>query len=338
MEPTARLSGPDDRVSVTGGGGFIGHALVVDQARRGRAVRSLDVRHAEPLPPDAASRVERTDASILDTAALERAFSGCGVVFHLASAHLETRHGEAHYRSVNVGGTRAVVEAASAAGVPRIVHVSTVGVYGRMEGTPFTEDSPTGPTIPYERTKLEGEGAARESAGRLGVDLVIVRPSWVYGAGCRRTRKYFDAVRRGRFVMVGDGRARRDGIYIDDCLEGLELCAHHSAAPGETFVLASGEAPTLTEWTAAVAEAQGVRPPRLRVPVAPMWVVGLCLETAFKLAGRDAPFSRRSLKFFTNATVFDPAKIHDVLGFSPGVPWRDGVRRTAREMAARGRS
>ena len=133
--------------------------------------------------------------------------------------------------------------------------------------------------------------------------------------------------------MVGDGRTRRDSIYIDDCLEGLDLCARHPSAPGQTFLLASGEAPSLNELVGAVAEAQGVRPPRLRAPLGPMWLVGLGLEVGFKLIGKDAPFSRRSLKFFTSATVFDPEKIRTELGFSPAVTWQEGVRRTAEVLS-----
>jgi nucleoside-diphosphate-sugar epimerase len=323
-----------ERVAVTGGGGFIGHALVVDQARRGREVRSLDVRHATPLPEDLAPAPQRIDGTILDRHDLARAFDGCGIVFHLASAHLEVRRGADYFRTVNVEGTRRVMDAAAAAGVKRVVHVSTVGVYGQMAGEPFTEESPTRPTIPYERTKLAGERVARAAATERAIELVIARPSWVYGSACRRTRKIFNAIRKGRFLMVGGGRIRRDGIHVDDCVAGLDRFAGHPAAAGETFLLVSGDAPTLTEWVETIAVSLGARPPRLRVPVPPMWLFGLGLEVAFKLVGKDAPFSRRSLKFFTNATVFNPDKIQKVLGFRGRIPWREGVRRTAEEILA----
>jgi len=319
-------------VAVTGGGGFIGHGLVMDQARRGRRVRSLDVKHPAPLPPGLDPQPERMDGTILDAKDLDRTFSGCRVVFHLASAHLEVRRGRSYYRAINVEGTERVLEAAARAGVSRVVHVSSVGVYGQIPDQVFTEESPTAPTIPYERTKLAGEEAARKKAADLGLDLVIVRPSWVYGAGCRRTRKIFNAIRRGRFLMVGSGRIRRDGIYIQDCLEGLEACARHEAAPGEVFLLVSGEAPTLQEWVAAIAGAQGVKPPRIHVPVFPMWLVSLGLEVAFKCVGKDAPFSRRSLKFFCNPTVFHADKIHELLGFKARTTYLEGVRRTVEAM------
>jgi dihydroflavonol-4-reductase len=329
------MGGKGERVLVTGGGGFIGHELVVDQLRRGRRVRSLDVVHSRPLPADLAPASERLDGSVLDREALDRACAGCARVFHLASAHLEVRHGEAHYRRVNVDGTRAVIEAAADAGADRVVHVSTVGVYGQVAGRILTEESPTDPTIVYERTKLEGEHAAREAAEYHGIELVIARPSWVYGAGCRRTRKIFDAIRNRRFLMIGSGRPRRDGIYIDDATAGLELLGTHPDAAGETLLLVSGEAPSIREWVDAIAAVQDVRPPRLRWPVAPMWLVGLTLELAGRLIGRETPFSRRSLKFFTNATVFDPAKIRRIVGFLPAVPWQEGVRRTAAALRAR---
>ena len=323
-------------VAVTGGGGFIGHALVVDQARRGNRVRSLDINHSEPIPADLANPPERIDGTILDPAILGRTFAGCRTVFHLASAHLEVRKGQEYYRSVNVDGTEHVLEAAAGAGVSRVIHVSSVGVYGQVPHQVYTEDSPTSPANRYERTKLEGEKAARKKAEALGLNLVIVRPSWVYGAGCRRTRKIFRAIRKRRFLMVGNGDIRRDGIYIDDCLEGLDLCARHDKAPGELFLLVSGEAPALQEWVAKIAESQGVHPPRFRIPVLPMWFLGLGLEAAFKCIGKDAPFSRRSLRFFTNPTVFDSRKIRTLLGFEPKISFEEGIRLSAEEMRERG--
>lgn len=315
-------------VAITGGGGFIGHALVVHQARRGRRVRSLDVAHPAPLPGGLDPAPVRRDGTILERADLDPTFDGADVVYHLASAHLEVKEGESYFRRINVDGTRAVIAAAKEAGARRVVHVSTVGVYGQMTGERFDESSPTRPTIPYERTKLEGEQAAREAADAAGIELTIVRPSWVFGADCRRTQKIFRGVRKGRFLRVGACREGRDGIYIDDCLDGLERCGTHPDAAGETYILASGDAPSIDEWIDEIARAQGVKPPRLRVPVWPMWLAGLGAECAFKLVGKDAPFSRRSLKFFTNGTVFDNAKIRG-LGFEPAVGWREGLKRTA---------
>ena len=176
MESETRNPEPA-RIAVTGGGGFIGHGLIVDQARRGRQVRSLDVKHPEPLPPDLDCKPERIDGTILDGADLDRTFAGCEIVFHLASAHLEVRQGQSYYHEINVEGTKRVLEAAARAGVGRVVHVSTVGVYGIIPGQVFTEESPTAPAIPYERTKLAGEAAAKKKASELGLDLVIARPS-----------------------------------------------------------------------------------------------------------------------------------------------------------------
>ncbi|MBN2490569.1 MAG: NAD-dependent epimerase/dehydratase family protein [Planctomycetes bacterium] len=330
------MAGRDERVLVTGGGGFIGHALVVDQLRRGRRVRSLDRAHPVPLPSDLAPAGERLAGSILDSGALARACAGCARVFHLASAHLEVRARERHYRRTNVDGTRTVVEAAAAAGAARVVHVSTVGVYGRHAGEIVAEDSPTAPTIAYERTKLEGERAARETAAARGIELVIARPSWVYGPGCRRTGKIFAAIGKRRFPMIGRGRPRRDGLYIDDATRGLDSLGTHPAAAGETFLLVSGEAPTVREWVDAIAAAQGVPPPRLGWPVAAMWLAGFGMELAGWLTCREPPFSRRSLKFYTNATVFDPGKIRRIVGFEPAVGWREGIRRTAEALRAAG--
>ena len=113
------------------------------------------------------------------------------------------------------------------------MHCSTVGVHGDVEHPPANEDAPLKPGDIYQDTKLEGERAAREAAARTGVEVVIARPTGIYGPGDRRLLKLFRGVARRRFVVLGD-RAKifYHLTYIDDLVEGFRLCGEVPRRPG----------------------------------------------------------------------------------------------------------
>ena len=146
-----------------------------------------------------------------------------------------------------------MIEAAAEAGVRRVVHCSTVGVHGDIEHPPANEDAPLAPGDVYQVSKVEGERIAREAAARTGVEVVIARPSGIYGPGDRRLLKLFRGVARRRFVILGDGKIFYHLTYIDDLVEGFRLCGEVPAAAGRTYILAGGEVPVLNDLAALIA-------------------------------------------------------------------------------------
>ncbi len=232
------------------------------------------------------------------------------------------------YRAVNATAVGAVVGAAHAAGARRVVHCSTVGVHGDIEHPPANEDAPLRPGDVYQQTKLEGEQVGREAAQRTGMDLVIVRPSGIYGPGDRRLFKLFGAIARRRFVMLGSGRIFYHLTYIDDLCEGFRLCGTAPAAAGRTYILAGGEVTTLKALVAITAEIAGVDGPRLRLPVWPVWMAGAACEVICRPFGIEPPLYRRRVDFFTKSRAFDISRARRELGFAPAVGLRDGIGRT----------
>ena len=114
---------------------------------------------------------------------------------------------DATYRAVNAAAVRSVVDAAAAPASRRVVHCSTVGVHGDIEHPPANEDAPLRPGDVYQETKLGGRSASRRAAAEdTGVEVVIARPTGIYGPGDRRLLKLFRGVARRRFV---DARRRR---------------------------------------------------------------------------------------------------------------------------------
>jgi len=320
------------RALVTGAAGFIGSNCVRYLAARQWRVRALDV-HAAP-PQLAGLDIDFRQQDLRDATALARALEDVEVVFHLASVHLDVAAKDAEFEAVNVTAVAQLVAACAAAGVRRLVHVSSVGVYGHVRSVPAAEDAPLAPINTYEKTKCAGEQAAREAARRCQLDLVIVRPSWVYGPGCPRTDKLLRALQKRRFFYIGAGHNLRHPVYIDDFLAGLLLAAGAGPeAAGRTFNLAGPRWMTVEEMVNTFAQALNAVPPRLRIP---RWL-GLGAGWAAELAGGvlriNPPISRRTLAFFENDNAFDISAARGALHYEPRTELLDGVRRT---LSARG--
>lgn len=312
------------RVLITGAGGFIGKHLVQAQLGKGRRVRALD-RHVDGLAQHASDGLEIMSGDVADENVQARAVDGMDVVFHLASAHLETDLSEREYRRINVTAVETLLRRCHEAGVRRVVHVSSASVHGSVPEGPADEESPYHPDTIYERTKLEGEEAARRVHARCAVPVVIARPTWVYGPGCNRTAKLFRTIAANRFVMVGKGKNARSAIYIDDLLDGLELCATCEGIDGEVFLLTHDELVTVDRVVDTVARLVGTRRRPLRLPLWLGWTAAVSAEAAGRLLRIRPPVTRRSLKFFTNDAAFTCAKATRRLGFKPQVPLQTGL-------------
>lgn len=322
-------------VLLTGAGGFIGSHLAGDQLARGRAVIAvdLDLTGLEALQLDGELVSRRLD--IRDTAALN-ALLDVDTVFHLAAAHLDVLKDEAHYFDVNVRATAELARLAAAAGVRRFVHCSSVGVYGPLHALPADEATTPHPDIAYERSKLEGERAVLDAVAGTGMDTVILRPAWVYGPRCPRTWKLIRTIARKRFFFVGDGATLRHPIHIEDMLEAFELAATRPVPSGEVLIAAGPDTVSIRQLVELVIEELGMRYSPPRVPWWLMETACLAMEKGFGLAGREPPFSRRSLKFFSESSAYDIARAGRVLGFQPRVRTREGLRRTIRYYREQG--
>jgi nucleoside-diphosphate-sugar epimerase len=313
------------RVLVTGATGFTGGHLARTLAARGDTVRAL-VRSAAPAL--AAAGIEPVPGDLRDAASIERAARGVDVVYHIAAIYRQARLRDQEYRAVNAAAVRTVIEAAASAGVRRVVHCSTVGVHGDISHPPAAEDAPLKPGDIYQVTKLEGERIAREAAEDTEMEVVIVRPTGIYGPGDRRLLKLFRGVARGRFPILGSGNIYYHLTYIDDLVEGFRLCASVPAAAGRTYILAGAEVTTLNELVAIVAEEAHVKPPGMHLPVWPVWVAGALCEAVCIPLGIEPPLYRRRVDFFTKSRAFDISRARAELGYAPKVGLHEGVART----------
>lgn len=322
------------RVLVTGAGGFIGSHLVDDQLARGREVIALDVDLGRLEHQRENQHCRQVTGDIRDAALVESVVPGIDVVFHLASAHLEVNKPDSYFEEINVTALERLVEACRAHGVGRFVHCSSVGVFGSLNELPADESTRCNPTIIYEKTKLAGEKVLRRTAEDL--DYVVLRPAWVYGPRCNRTLKLFQAVKRKKFIKVGFKKTYRHPIYISDMLTAFDRAASIPDASGQTFIIGDNQAVLLEQLIDGVQEAVGVRGRLITVPLTIMYPACLGAEVAWGILGKEPPFSRRSLKFFTESSAFDTSKARAVLQFEPEVGLAEGLSATARQFSDAG--
>ena len=319
------------RLLITGGSGFIGSRLAL-----AAIAAHFDVVVTSQVNTDSerSRAAEVTSAGISieigplqDPAFSRRVVAGRDLVIHLAAAQHEANVSDAHFEEVNVGGTRALLEASRAAGVKRFVYGSTIGVYGSAAEGTLDEDSPTQPDNIYGRTKLAAEQVVKAEAGP--VETCIVRISETYGPSDLRLLKLFRAIDKGAFMMIGDGQNRRQVMHVNDLIRGLLAAARHPAAVGQVFVMPGHEVMTTREMVASIARALGKPVPKLRLPMWPFIAAAAVFEGTFKPLGIQPPLHRRRLDFFRKSFVFSTKKAQSLLGFVPKVNFAEGARATA---------
>jgi nucleoside-diphosphate-sugar epimerase len=315
------------RVLVTGATGFTGGHLVQRLKALGYEVRAM-VRSADRARALQQSGVSTVIADVARPETLPAAVAGVEVVYHVAALYRQAGLPPSAYRTVNAEGPGRLVEAAATAGARRVVHCSTVGVHGDVEHPPAEEDAPLRPGDIYQETKLEGEYRASEAAARAGIELVIARPSGIYGPGDRRLLKLFRGVARRRFIVLGSGRVFYHLTYVTDVAEGLRLCGDVPRAAGRTYILAGPGVTTLNELLAITAEEAGTTPPRIYLPAWPFWVAGAAAEIVCRPFGIEPPIYRRRVDFFTKSRAFRFERARGELGYEPAVSLREGIRKT----------
>ncbi len=316
---------------MTGATGFTGGHLAATLARRGDDVQAL-------VRARSVERFRTSEAAAAGAAAMEgdlsspdtlgRACAGVEVVYHIAATYREAGQPDAAYRAVNVEGTRHVLEAARQHGVRRVVHCSTGGVHGHIAHPPATEDAPFNPGDVYQETKLEAETLARDFGRTHGLEVVVARPTGIYGPGDTRLLKMFRGLARRRFPMLGSGEVFYHLTYIDDLVEGFRVCGEVPGAAGRTYILAGERYTTLNALVALVAEELGVTPPRVHLPVWPVWLAGLACEVVCVPLRLEPPLYRRRVDFYTKSRAFDITRARTELGYAPKVDLRSGIRRT----------
>lgn len=311
---------------ITGGTGFLGSALARALVERGRTVRVL----ARPTSDTWRLRglnVEVVRGDVLQPETLSPALEGVDAVYHAAGMLGGMPVSDAAYHELHVDGTRNVLLAAREHGVRRVVHVSSPGVLGPIDGLPADETAPYAPTNIYEVTKAEGEELALSLAAESELSLVVARPEFVYGPGDRHVLGLFRMVQRGLFFYIGSGESLVHPTYVDDAVQGMLLCGERGR-DGRVYHIAGPEPVTIRQLATTIAAAMGREPPRLHVPRPLATVAAVGLEAAAAIIPFRPPLSRGAIGFFTETRAFSTARAQQELGYRAHVGLPEGVRHT----------
>ena len=260
------------RAFVTGGTGFIGGRLVGRLRDRGDDVVAL-VRSPEKASELRELGVELVEGDLSSDEAIREGVRGCDAVFHAAAVYkvgIPASERDAMWEA-NVRGTERVLDAATGAGVPRIVYVSTVAVFGNTDGKVVDESYyRNGDEFLscYDETKFRSHQVALDRISK-GAPVVIVQPGGVYGPGDHsELGNIIDQTRTGKLKMLMFPETGFNLVHVDDVADGI-LRAHDQGEVGQSYVL-GGELARMRDLIEKVAELSGRKPPKRELPVAAM--------------------------------------------------------------------
>ncbi len=316
------------RMLVTGAGGFIGRATVAAAAARGHHVRAM-LRTGAAVPSWAESGddgvIEVVRGDVLDPEAVLAAVGGVEVVVHLAAA---MRGGLEQQMAVAVDGTRNLLDAMLARGVPRLVAVSSIAVYDVLQGgaARAVDESCPLETHPEQRdaycaAKLAMEALVRARTGGDGPDAVILRPGVVHGP----ERPWSPRVGfrpSPRLWLIPRGRATLPLVSVQRCAEAIVLAATRTDVHGPAFNVVEDDPPARIAYARRIAAMHDPRPRLLEVPwIAVRVAGGLARGLRRVRRGRrtDAgPFSPRRLAARFTPRPYAAAAIRRQLGWAAG--------------------
>ena len=323
-------------ILVTGGNGFVGRHVVSTLRERGDRVRVLALPHedTDALPGRGIS-VFRGDIRRPET--LVAPMRGVDSVLHLA-AMMDVWRPFEDYHAVNVEGTENVCRAALAAGVRRLVHMSSSSVYGMALGRPADERFPLRPfNDAYPQTKAAGDAAVRRMLAAAGLPAVIGRPDQILGPGDHlHFGRMADRLRAGWGFIVGKGDNALPLVYVGDVVQGLLLALDDDRAAGETYNIANDRPLTQAQLLRAIAREVAASPPRLHLPYRALYAAGYLAERLATVAAssRRPPVTRLGVAFAGTDNRYAIDKARRQLGYAPRVDLAEAVRITARWYSA----
>ena len=316
---------------ITGAMGPSGSHIAEQLVSRGERVRALvrptsDVKFLNELGVDLAV------GDLSDGASLRRAVEGADVVYHCAA-----RVGEwgpwKRYQEETIDATARLLDACEAAAVGRVLHVSSIIVYGHPKDRSrvYTEDEPLGQNLwlwdYYCRAKIKAEELCRQYPR----PLTIVRPSWIYGPRDRTTLpRVLKALAARRVVLVSGGHNLLNIVYAGDVADGAIRAANHPDAVGRAYNLSSQGEVSQRYFLEVACNVLGIPPVKGRVPYWFAFAGGFVSELVGRIIRIRRPphLTRYAVALIGRSTSYSIERARKELGWQPQVPFANGFKRT----------
>ncbi|XP_057957750.1 3beta-hydroxysteroid-dehydrogenase/decarboxylase isoform X3 [Malania oleifera] len=350
------MTGEEEWCVVTGGRGFAARHLVEMLIRSGMfSVRIADLGSSiklEPYEENGAlgealrsGRAQYVSADLRDKAQVREAFQGSEVVFHMAAPDSSINSYQLHH-SVNVEGTKNVIDACIEVKVKRLIYTSSPsvvfdgvhGIFNGDESLPY----PAKHNDSYSATKAEGEALVIKSNGTNGLLTCCIRPSSIFGPGDRLlVPSLVTAARAGKSkFIIGDGNNMYDFTYVENVAHG-HICAERALASGGVVAeRAAGQAYFLTNmepikfwvFVSLILEGLGYERPRIKIPAFVMMPIAHVVEWTYKMLatyGMKVPqLTPSRIRLLSCSRTFNCSKAKERLGYIPIVPLEDGLKKT----------
>ena len=326
------------RALVTGGGGFLGLAIVKRLRARGDFVRSLSRGEYPELKSLGAECVQ---GDIADAGVVTKTAAGCDVVFHVA-AKAGVWGAYSGYHRANVIGTENVIAACLAQGVEKLVYTSSPSVVfdGRDEaGIDESAPYPARYLAHYPQTKAIAERAVLKANGATlrtdeTLSTVALRPHLIWGPGDNHlVPRLIERARQGRLRRVGSGKNLVDTVYIDNAadahVQAADKLEPHSPVAGRAFFISNGEPLPLWDLIDRMLACAELPPVKRSVSATTAYCVGGLLELVYTLLGRsdEPPMTRFVARQLATAHWFQIEAAQRAFGYRPTVSVDDGLRR-----------
>jgi 2-alkyl-3-oxoalkanoate reductase len=318
---------------VTGATGFVGSYVVDALLAEGLPVRAFvrDAGKADELTGRGADVVV---GDMVDPKIWIDAVRGAETIYHCAAA-AEKEMSTWQARDANLAGLRNLLEAVRQTGRGRIVLPTGLSVLGVRDLPKATEDLPRWRRgDPEIDSKVDAEELALLYHERHGVDVTILRPSFIYGPRDQRNLpSLVNAIRRGKFVYLGSRQNTVPLVHVEDVARAMLLAGRSTRARGRIYHVADGTRTTIEELIEFLAKCLGVEPPHRILPV-------FLARAACRLGARLVRFGwlRRpsvtwsEVLFVGTSRFVDISRAEDELGYAPRVSYREGMAATLKWM------
>ncbi len=320
---------------VTGATGLLGSHIVEQLRLRDRPVRAL-VRPGADTRWLQAQGVELALGDLTDRTSIDRALAGVRCVYH-AAARVGDWGPWREFQRITIDGSRNLFDGIAAARVERLIHISSISVYGHVdgEGQVFDETAPLGVNVHrwsyYTRAKVEVERQLWNRRNELA--FTVIRPSWLYGPRDRATiARMVNLVRTRKAKLLGDGRNRLNMVYAGNVAEACILAADKSSAVHEAYNVSNDGVITPRRYYEIVADTLGVEPITRSVPYAVAYRAAFLMECFGHLFRTSRPpmITRYAVWLMGRRAFFSADKAREQLGWRSTVGYEEGIPMTIR--------
>lgn len=309
-----------DKITVVGGSGFIGTNLCQRLFERQIPFEIIDIKRSVRFP----EKCKISD--VRDLESLRRAVTG-DVIVNLAAVHRDDIRDKLEYFRTNVSGAENIARVCTEREIKKVVFTSSVAVYG-FAAAKTDELGVINPFNEYGRTKYQAEEIFRSWCEEGGNDLIIVRPTVVFGEGNRgNVYNLLKQISSGKFVMIGTGRNKKSLAYIGNLVAFLEKCieSHIDYAVYNYVDTPDLDMNTLVQQVRKVLK--GREDVGIRLPYWTGMILGYAADIVSRLTGKNLPVSSIRVRKFCSSSAFGSAK-NNLDGFLPPFSLQEGINRT----------